>query len=106
MLPSSQQSECGLSGRHREDLDYSIEAERRPGQKMPLFQSQNNGARHNQESASTPDQGEPFTEKERGKQNDEGHTQLVDGGNPRGFAKLESAKVAEPGQAGGQAGQD
>ncbi len=29
MLPSSQQSECGLSGRHREDLDYSIEADAR-----------------------------------------------------------------------------
>ncbi len=78
----------------------------RADQKRPLFQSQNNGARHNQESASTPDQGEPFAEKECGKQNDEGHTQLVDGGDARGFAKLESAKVTEPGQARGQAGQD
>src|ERR1039457_5708092 len=71
-----------------------------------LFHSQYNRSGHNQKPAGAADQSETLAEKERGKQDDEGDTQLVDGGNARGFAKLERAKVAEPRQAGGQAGQD
>ena len=36
MLPSSQQSECGLSGRDREDLDYLIEAAARGSTDTPI----------------------------------------------------------------------
>src|ERR1035441_5241546 len=71
-----------------------------------LFHSQYNRSSHDQKPTGASDQSETLAEKERGKQDDEGHTQLVDGGNARGFAKLERAKVAEPRQAGGQAGQD
>src|ERR1039458_8202922 len=70
-----------------------------------LFHSQYNRSGHNQKPAGAADQSETLAEKERGKQDDEGDTQLVDRGNARGFAKLERAKVAEPRQAGGQAGQ-
>src|ERR1022692_4601228 len=71
-----------------------------------LFESQYNGSSHDKKPTGASDQSETLAEKERGKQDDEGDTQLVDGGNARGFAKLERAKVAEPRQAGGQAGQD
>src|ERR1017187_2733218 len=70
-----------------------------------LFHSQYNRSGHNQKPAGAADQSETLAEKERGKQDDEGDTQLVDGGNARGFAKVERAKVAEPRQAGGQAGE-
>src|ERR1039457_2551159 len=67
-----------------------------------LFHSQYNRSGHYQKPAGAADQRQTLAEKERGKQDDEGHTQLVDRGNARGFPKLERAKVAEPRQAGGQ----
>src|ERR1035438_9288813 len=71
-----------------------------------LFHSQYNRSGHNQKPAGAADQRQTLAEKERGKQDDEGHTQLVDRGNARGLATSDRAKVAEPRQAGGQAGQD
>ena len=78
---------------------YGCHQPRRADQKRPLFQSQNNGSRNNQESTNASNQGESFAEKECSKQNDEGDTQFVDGGHAHGLTKLESAKVTEPGQA-------
>ena len=49
--------------------------------------------------------GERFAEQQPGEEHDEGHAELVERRNTRGRAQLQGAEVAEPRQAGGQAGE-
>src|SRR5580658_7109873 len=72
---------------------------------MLLFQCQYSRSRNNQKAAGASHQSQAFAEKDRRKQDDEGHTQLIDGGDARGFSKLERAEVAEPRKTGGQTGE-
>ena len=64
---------------------------------MPLFQGQKEPPDHNQGYANSLPGVQPFPEKKERERYRYDHAQLIDWPNLGNFAKLESAKITEPG---------
>jgi hypothetical protein len=66
---------------------------------------QDDGAGGEERAAENGFRSDRFTEKGGGEHEHEYNAEFVDGGDRGGFAELEGAEVAEPGESGGEAGE-
>ncbi len=76
---------------------------RRGGQR--LAEDHDDGAGSDEQAAGDNGHGQLFTQQQPGKDHDERHAEFVERRHARGWAKLQGAKVAEPGEPRGQTGE-